>query len=303
MKTILKDILIPIDFSDTSLNALNTAIKMAQRHGATLHLLYVNDIIYYYPLVGDLAAIQPMSEEIFKKDTCLLEKLAFSIITNNYVDCRFYTVTGNRSIIVKEWLDAHPVDLTIIGMEPELENSTYLFDSLAYQLLRSSWCHVLTVPAAKTIDLFQHIVYPIQSNGIPMSRYPITRQIAEKNNADVSLVSLVENMDADMQGVLNRFSERIKYRLMGRARSVKTKHCFTNNAVKSLAEICKDEVADLIVIEADTHRNMKEFFFGNFTQKMLRNPEAAVLCINPEKKEVLHDQYFGKVNLNQFQMN
>ena len=303
MKTILKNILVSIDFSDASLNALNTAIKMAQRHDANLHLLYVNDMMSYYPLVGNLAAIQPMADEISKKDSSLLEKLAFSIITNHYVDCRFYTVSGNRNVIVKEWVNQHPVDLAIIGTEPGMEDSFYLFDSLAYQLLQSSSCHVLTVPAAKTIEGFHHIIYPVQSKGAPMSKYPLTRQIVERNHADVSVVSMVENTDADMLGILNRFSERIKFRLTGKANSVETHQCFTKDAAKSLTEICRNEVADLIVIEADTHRNIKEFFFGNFTQKMLCNPEAAVLCINPEKKEVHHGSYFGKENSSRFQMN
>jgi len=303
MKTILKDILVPIDFSDTSLNALNTAIKMAQRHDATLHLLYVNDMMSYYPLVGNLAAIQPMADEISKKDSSLLEKLAFSIITNHYVDCRFYTVSGNRNVIVKDWVNQHPIDLAIIGMQPGMEDSLYLFDSLAYQLLRSSSCHVLTVPAAKTIKGFHHIIYPVQSTGVPMSKYPLTRQIAEKNHADVFVVSMMDKTDTNMLGILNRFTERIKFRLAGKVKSVEIQQCFTKDAAKSLTEICRNEVADLIVIEADTHRNVKEFFFGNFTQKMLRNPEAAVLCINPKKKEVFYDPYFGKVDSSKFQMN
>jgi len=302
MKTILKDILVPIDFSDTSLNALNTAIKMAQRHDATLHLLYVNDMMSYYPLVGNLAAIQPMADEISKKDSSLLEKLAFSVITNHYVDCRFYTVSGNRNVIIKEWVKQHPIDLAIIGMEPGMEDSFYLFDSLAYQLLQSSSCHILTVPAAKVIEGFHHVIYPVQSKGAPMSKYPLTRQVVEKNRADVSVVSIVESNDADMLGILNRFSEQIKFRLKGKAKSVETQQCFTKDAAKTLVEICRNEVADLIVIEADTHRNIKEYFFGNFTQKMLCNPEAAVLCINPAKKEVRRDSHFGKENSSQLQM-
>jgi nucleotide-binding universal stress UspA family protein len=178
----------------------------------------------------------------------------------------------------------HPVDLTILGLSPGAADASYLFDSLPYQLLQATTSHVLTVPADKSVESFQHIIYPVQSTGAPMSKFPLTRQIAEKNNADVSVISLIENADADRSGSLNRFSARVKFRLAGKARSVKTSQLYTYDPAASLAAMCQAEVADLVVIEADIQRNIKEYFFGNFTQKMLRNPDAAVLCINPSQR-------------------
>jgi nucleotide-binding universal stress UspA family protein len=74
MKNTIKNILAPVDLKASSLNSLNTAIQMAVRHEATLHLLYVEDIIKYYPQMGQLASIQPVMEDIFQKDKYLLEK-------------------------------------------------------------------------------------------------------------------------------------------------------------------------------------------------------------------------------------
>lgn len=281
MKAILKDILIPIDFSNTALNALNTGINIARRHQSTLHLLYVNDIMAYYPRIGDLGALQPMAEEVLQKDIDLLGKMAFNIITEHYVDCRLHCATGNRDLIVKEWVAEHGADLVIVGTESDIAGDSYLFDGLAYQLLRSSPSHVMAVPANRSIGEFHHILYPIHSTGAPMSKYPMTRQIAEKNKAEVSVLGLIEKSDAELLNVLNRMSQRVKARLTQKVRSVKARQVFTKNKVRTLTEICREQATDLVVIEAETHRNIKEYFFGNFTQKMLRNQEAAVLCLNP----------------------
>ncbi len=290
MKTILKDILIPVDLTDASLNALNTAIHMASRHQATLHLLHVNDMTFHYPQVGDLNAVHTLTAEVLDKDRELLEKLTDSICTSHHIDCRYYTVTGNRSLMIKEWVQQHPADLIILGTPDDMDQSTYLFDSLAYQLLQDTPCHVLAVPAGKSNDHFQHIVYPVQSTGVPMAKLPLTRQIIEKNHADVSVVSLVDNADANLQNSLSRFSARIRLRLAKKAASVTTSQVYTQNAVASLAAICKAELADLVVIEANTRRNIREYFFGNFTQKMLRNSETAVLCVNPLQRESVREE-------------
>lgn len=281
MKAILEDILLPVDLSGASLNALNTAVHMAGRHQARLHLLYVSDLMFYYPQVGELTAMQTMADDVLQKDGYVFEKLAGTIRAEHGVDCRFYSRSGNRSLAIRQWVQQHPVDLIILGMSVQTAGSSYLFDSLAYQLLQGTACHVLSVPAGKAIDGFQHIIYPVQSTGVPMCKVALAGQIAEKNQADVSVVSLVASSDADSSQTLRKLSARIRFRLSGRARSVSTGQVYTRNAAASLAAICQKELGDLVVIEGSTRRNLKEFFFGNFTQQMLRNGQAAVLCINP----------------------
>ena len=279
MKTILKDILVPIDFSDTSLNALRCAVDIARRHHATLHLFYVNDVIAYYPRIGELGTASSMADEILEKDIYLLEKLAQSITAGHHVDCRFHIATGNRELIIREWVKERSIDLTVIGMTPDIDQATYLFDTLAFKILQDAACDVLTIPACKSGGSFARILYPVQSHGAPMARYNLVKAIAEKSNAEVSLLSLVEKADMEMSGILNSFAERIKSRLIDKVKRVRNRHIFTKNAAVTLTEVSREQAADLIVIEADTRRTVKEFFTGNFTQRMLRNPSTAVWCV------------------------
>ncbi len=281
MKTILKDVLIPVDLSDTSLNALDTAVHMARRHQATLHVLYVSDLLFHYPQMGNLTAVHTMAAEVINKDKALLENITRSIRSEHQVNCRLYTPAGNRDLLIKEWAQQHPADLVILGMPAHIDHASYIFDSLGYQLLQDTPCHVLAVPAGKSNQNFQHVVYPVQSTAAPMATLPLAKQIIEKNHADVSVVSLIDNADANLQSSLSSLSARIQSRLHKKAASVTTSQVYTQNAAASLVDICKTALADLVVIEANTRRNIREFFFGNFTQKMLHNPETAVLCVNP----------------------
>ena len=39
----ISHILVPVDLSESSLNALDTAVGLAKKHRATLHVLYVDE--------------------------------------------------------------------------------------------------------------------------------------------------------------------------------------------------------------------------------------------------------------------
>ena len=63
----IKRILAPVDFSDSSLNALDTAVAMAKRHGAVLNLLHIaneNFQVYGHPNVDILPLTPPAIESI-----------------------------------------------------------------------------------------------------------------------------------------------------------------------------------------------------------------------------------------------
>jgi len=49
----IKNILVPVDFGENALNALETAIAIAKLHGATLHLLHVVDNSFDFLNHGD----------------------------------------------------------------------------------------------------------------------------------------------------------------------------------------------------------------------------------------------------------
>ncbi|MET3978241.1 nucleotide-binding universal stress UspA family protein [Mucilaginibacter sp. UYP25] len=300
MKTTINNILIPIDLSDTGLNALNTAVKMASRQRANLHLLYVQDIMNYYPRQGQLSTIEPMMEEIFEKDKYLIERTAAAIVKDYQVNCHCHTVTGLLSTAVEEMAKEINADLIITGIPSGLKDQSYLFDSAAYQIIKSAPCHVLTVPAGRKVNNFKHIVYPVISDGQPMASLPLTSAVIEKNDADVSIVSVIQKDNADLLSSITSFAERIRHKTQKISRSARTRPLYTSNVVKALSRICREEEADLIVIELNKTRTLKEFFYGSFTQKMIRNPDAAVLCVKGDfksKATTLKIAYQRKANL------
>lgn len=278
MKTTIKNILAPVDLTPTSLNSLNTAIQMAARHEALLHILYVEDIINYYPQMGQLGTIEPVIREIVEKDKYLLEKMAKAIFKDFQVNCWVHSVTGYPTTMVSDMAAEVKADMIVMGTEAGIDKKSYLVDSPVYKVMRAAPCHVLMVPANQTFSAFEHILYPVMSDGTPLANLPVAKVIIEKNNATVSVIRVIQKEDSEVLNSLKMLSDSIRRRSNGVARSARTRPLYTSNPAKGLAKLSREEKAGLVVIEGKTQRSLKEFFTGSFTQKMLRNQDVAVLC-------------------------
>lgn len=303
MKIKLKNILIPINLSSSATNALTTAIHMAKRHQATLHLLYTEDIMDYYPQMGRLAVMGPMMEDIWKNDRSLLKKLARSVKRRHRINCVLHSASGYRVAVISQQAAELNADLIVIGTEPDIQDQSYLYDSLPYKVLKSAGCHVLTVPASKKIFNFGHIIFPVLSREHPANKLDISQLLVEKNNAVVSVVSMLRSEDLNLLSLISDIAEQVKSRLKMYARSVTRSSFYTLNLAGELIGLAKEKSAQLVVISGDTHRSLKEFFFGSFTQRMIRNNEVAVLFINDQPAETTAEKttevfYSGALQLN-----
>ncbi|MFD0793439.1 universal stress protein [Mucilaginibacter litoreus] len=282
MKTNIKNILIPIDFSETSLNALNTSIQMAKRHGAALHLLYVQDITNYNPELGQLVTIDPMVDEAFEKEKYLLEQTASSISLEHLVICHLHFAKGILHTVIAQYATELSADILVIGTDPGISKKSYLEDSLVYKVLKKTTCHVLTVPARKEINHFRQIIFPVLSDEKPLAKLQLARSIIEKNNAAVYVVGIVKKHELNILKPLRELSDRIRMRLNRFAGKATKGSIYSVSPAKDINAISRKENAQLIVIEGRTKRTLKEFFFGNFTQRMIRNTRAAVLMVKPD---------------------
>lgn len=303
MITRIKNILIPFDLSDTSLNALNTAIQMAKRHKAVLHILYVQDMMDYYPEMGQLAAIAPIMDEVWEKDRILLDRIVMTIRHSHQVNCLLHIEAGRRATVIAEHSVHLNVDITVMGTEPVLSEQPYLIDSLPYKVLQNSAGHLLTVPADKAVDKFKKIIFPVLRGEDAVDKLTVSSSIIKKNNAEVLVIGMVERQNLNLLSSIRELAERITWRLKMIAGSVNRSSVYSLNVGKELISTASQENAQLLLIEANIRRNLREFFLGSFTQRMVRNTEVAVLFVKNLRVEAATKSSLKVAHANRLQLN
>lgn len=141
----IRNILVPIDFSEYSKNALRYALPMAQLYGATLHLVYVIEPTIYPADLGFGQVVMPgVEEELRKKGMAQMEHLIATEIGSR-VNAEAVIRTGKPHQEILKEAEEKNVDLIVVATHGHTGVEQILFGSTAMRVVRLAKCPVLTV--------------------------------------------------------------------------------------------------------------------------------------------------------------
>ena len=136
----IKRILIPIDFSDTSTAAVGYGVDLAERYGASVHLLHVIE----------RSAIPPEPEfplGIFEGQTVARERLVdvLNAAQRKAFRSEVAVTVGHPSHEIVRYAKEHDIDIIVMGTHGRTGASHMLMGSVAEKVVRKAPCPVLTV--------------------------------------------------------------------------------------------------------------------------------------------------------------
>jgi nucleotide-binding universal stress UspA family protein len=139
----LKNILLPTDFSETSLTATRYAIELAKRFSATLHLLHViEDPGVYIAAFDSFPLPSPVEFETYAE-----ERLENWVLPDDAagLDIQRRWVHGVPFTQIIRDSRENDIDLIVLGTHGRSVISQLLLGSVAEKVVRKAPCSVLTV--------------------------------------------------------------------------------------------------------------------------------------------------------------
>jgi nucleotide-binding universal stress UspA family protein len=141
----IKSILVPIDFSEHSKNALKYAVPLAEEFEATLHLVYVVEPTIYPADLGFGQVVLPgVEDELRQKGGEELESLIEREIGSR-VKASSAVRTGNPHQEILAEAEELDVNLIIVATHGHSGVEHMLFGSTADRIVHHAKCPVLTV--------------------------------------------------------------------------------------------------------------------------------------------------------------
>jgi nucleotide-binding universal stress UspA family protein len=141
----INNILVPIDFSVHSRNALKYALPLAEQFDATLHLVYVVEPTIYPADLGFGQVVLPgVEDELREKGGEELEELISHEIGTR-VRASSTVRTGNPPQEILAEAEERDVDLIVMATHGHSGVEHMLFGSTAERIVRKSRCPVLTI--------------------------------------------------------------------------------------------------------------------------------------------------------------
>jgi nucleotide-binding universal stress UspA family protein len=144
-----KRILCPIDFSDASRVALETACELARRFDATLALFHAYPVPGYTFPDGSFVASAKMLDELADQAKRHLDEWKAMAETAGVKGVETATAVGEPAHEIVEYAARQAADLLVLGTHGRTGLTHALMGSVAERVVRKAPCPVLTVRPPK----------------------------------------------------------------------------------------------------------------------------------------------------------
>jgi nucleotide-binding universal stress UspA family protein len=270
----IRKILVPVDMSETSFNALETAVSIARRHGASIIILNVLEI------TPD-AFLSERSFSLHKHDlhsADILSALAGAILHSNELEPVIVQEEGNVADTVIRTSIIQHADLVVMGSHGASGYRNNYIGSNAYNVIKQSLCPVMIVPPKKKYTSFQKVVFPVRPVTHALARFDVVSHFLQPA-AQLDVLGLsyrkLERETAVLDKVVDEVREQL-HQLDVRPIAVWGSG---DSIADDVLEYTQHAGPDLLVITSVLDIINKPNFVGPHTQKIIHCARVPVLSI------------------------
>jgi len=285
MKTFaIKRILVPTDFSETGLLAIEHAAYMAKLCKAHLYLLHVVESFEYAyseyepeVMVKDLEGVQHVATEKLEKAAARLETqygIQVSTLLNN----------GKPSAGIAESVKDNDIDIIVMGTHGAKGFEEFIIGSNAHKVVNVSPCPVITIQASAKDIQFTNIVMPIDNSLHSRQKVNYVIELASHYGAKIHMLGLLDSNDELNEADEKRFNIKldaaenvIKQSGLPYVRKLVKGHNIAIEAMKYSEEVN----ADLLVIMTDHESSLSGIFMGPLAKQIVNHSKVPVMSIKP----------------------
>ncbi|MEP6844474.1 MAG: universal stress protein [Panacibacter sp.] len=273
----IQNLLVPVDFSDNSMNALYTAVEIAKLHGASIKLLFVNDNDDNLYPDQNLITTQDMVKA--------LGNLTKSVKEGDHVECDFAYESGSvTNCIIRESVNMK-ADMIIIGKNGNSGNRNMFAGSYAYNIMKKSICPVLMVPSGKIWSQFHNILFPVRPILSMLEKYTMIKEMMHKNNATLHLLNLRNPDYLNELHIISKLMELLKEKLEQDKINASISYYFKDDRfADKILDVTKDLKMniDLLVIMSEPNAATKLFVLAPYEQQIIHQSNVPVLIMKAE---------------------
>lgn len=277
----IQKILVPVDFSEASLNALQTAVAMSKRHQAALVLVHIinPDSVLVFQEGGLIFDIR--TDDYVNRMSQKLEDLLNQAQTDTEQPCTGLVKSGATVEAIVKTAEEEGVDLIVMGAHKVSGLREFLIGTTAFSILKQAHCPVLTVPAeGKWLD-FNKIIFPVRPVISALNKYCFSRTIIQKNKAELIIMGVLEYFGKHTVGPLEEETNQLVNLVRGDGVRMKRDFYYCSSIAQTILEKARSFQADLLIVTANLDVQLKDFFIGSFARQIVNHATMPVLLIRP----------------------
>jgi nucleotide-binding universal stress UspA family protein len=290
----IKNILVPTDFSKCSMYAVKLAAKMAKEVNATLHFLHVIEVPVVAYDVG-MVNFESLPQAMFMRE--LADKNMTQLFKEGFLNGLNVKTTIEYDAIYKrinQYVAKNDIGLIVMGSHGASGISELVIGSNAERVTRYAECPVLTVKKEHNNFDVKNIVLASNFYGetdIMFKEYEQLKGLF--SGAKLHLLKVITSANFEP-------TSRSKNIINGFVKKHKLDNCSVNiynhdSEEDGILEFSKEIKADMIIIGTHGRTGLSHLFNGSIAEDLLNHASRPVLSIKIDIPENKHGVLFPEV--------
>ncbi|HEY7877019.1 MAG TPA: universal stress protein [Gemmatimonadaceae bacterium] len=296
-------IVVPLDGSPASEQALPVALGIAQRDRAAIELVHVHESLPPYRTQGAPTLDPGLDDELRKGGERYLEAVARRLRQNTGVEARHTLLDGPISATLAEHIKTQRADLVVMTTHGRSGLSRMWLGSTAVDMVRRLECPVLLVrpdESAKATTAhepsrsFQRTLLPL--DGSPAAEAAIDHALAVVGDVGAFVLlhvmlplmyfapepsSLVYPDETEMQTATEDYLQRVAAPMRARGMDVETHVVRHPVPARAIVDFAESSGVDLIAMETHGRTGVSRLLMGSVADKVVRSAPVPVLVHRP----------------------
>jgi nucleotide-binding universal stress UspA family protein len=267
----MKTIIVPLDFSEESINGLNLALMLAKKTGADIQMVHVvgeNNGDYYNQQEKEHQFAKSKFEEILQQ---YKEKGNLNYTLN-------YTIReGQIFKEVADLADKYEDPITVLSTHGASGFEELFIGGNAYKITSHSRNPVITVRRSRLTSNIDRIVLPLDITFQTREKVPYTVELAKIFNSEIHLLTIQLSKLKSIEKKLHQYSMQVAGYLERHGVKYEIKHLLGSNLTNLTLDYSHSVNADLISIMTEQEKSATNLLLGNFAHQMINKSTIPVL--------------------------
>ncbi|OKL40360.1 universal stress protein [Pontibacter flavimaris] len=282
----MKSILVPIDYSNNSRNALTYALEIARVTGAEIILFHA-----FYPIMTPPASLDTTDVILALEEGKARSLKDFALATRTEIGAADGLLEAYQSIplraaarmggsyeMILEAIEKYKADLVVMGMQGGGPFSQALLGSTTISVMQESKVPILAVPENMPFRYFRKVLFATNLSKLPatadlqplrdfVATFEASLQVLHlyKNNLQYATFDpheALEQLSAKLQGITLDFQFDIQ-----------------EEVAEGIQKYILEQHADLLVLIPQRHNFMERLLDRSVTGKITAHPQVPLLAL------------------------
>ena len=293
MNTHINNILVPTDFTEISLTAIEQAMTLAKSANLEITLLYVREDTKKSALFSFLPSEQTekLREDYINHTREKLEELAAKATKKYGIKVNAMVSKGKGYDKIVEVADMINASFIIMPLNSgKHENDKNYFGANTSKVIRNSKHPVITLKSKKLIKEIKTIILPLDLQKETRQKVTKAVEIAKVYGSTIKIVSALLTEDPEVVNRIKVQLEQVNQFLAKNEVSHTAEIVYGDNKKDELADLilkyAKDAKGDLIMVMTQEEYFWVNSFVGKTATKILYKSSIPVMSINPIEMEI-----------------